>query len=145
MQNNRIPKNIRQVLIEKCDQEDIQSLNVRCGKDRDFTYFIKKELIRMRNRFLVDFANKFEAPFMSVFLTQRCTLQCVNCSDLIPYYRKPENFDCGKVLFCLKKYLTVVDSVHFFCYVVEKHFCIRNLVEFFNFVYKKRKSGKLAL
>ena len=107
---NRIPKNLRKILIQKCNQEDFQSLVSENGGN---VCYIKKAIVKVKNRLLIEVGNRFEVPFMSVFLTQKCTLRCVNCSDLMPYYKRPESFPAEKVLFCLKRYLSAVDSVHF--------------------------------
>ncbi len=112
MGRDRIPKNIKKNLIEKCNQEDTLFLQLRHGNCNTTIYNIQKKMIQIGNWFRILLCNKFEVPFMSVLLTQKCTLRCENCADLIPYYKRPENFDSRKIIFCLKKYLTAVDSVH---------------------------------
>lgn len=108
-----IPEKIRKRLIEECSQEDMLSLDIVYGKGDTGLYKMRNKAITLRNQIMVDIFGNLEVPFMSVLLTQKCTLRCKYCSDLIPHYTDPIHFSGREVIYWLKKYLSVVDHVHF--------------------------------
>lgn len=108
-----VSKEIRRKLVEECSQEDILSLDVKYAKSDSTFCHIRDGIIIFKNWFRVNVLGKFEVPFMSVLITQKCTLRCKYCSDLMPYYENPQHFMYDKIVFYLEKYLSVVDQVHF--------------------------------
>ena len=72
--SKRIPKRIRSVLIQKCNQEDFQTLYVKSRDNNLISNFTNRIYIKIRNWMFVEIGNKFEVPFISVFLTQKCSL-----------------------------------------------------------------------
>ena len=145
VKKERFPKELRNTLIHKCNQEDIQTLYVKNNKNKHIIFFVKNKLIKIRNWFSIEIGNKFEVPFMSVFLTQKCTLRCINCSDLMPYYKEPKSFPYKKILFCLKRYLSVVDGVHFLLLCGGETFLYSELDKMLEFCINEKKIRNIGI
>lgn len=50
-------------------------------------------------------------PVLEVFITERCTLKCRDCSHLIPYYKKPVDYDISEIIHNLSNLLMVVNRI----------------------------------
>lgn len=140
-----IPREIKQTLLEKCNQEDVTTLNIKYQKKKKMAFFIEKQYKLFRNRLQIQVANHFEVPFMSVLVTQKCTLRCLKCSDLIPYYKRPENFKCEKVLFYLKRFLVVVNHVHFLLLCGGETFLYPDLDRILEFCLEEKKIENIGI
>lgn len=55
--------------------------------------------------------NYFVSPFVTSVITQKCSLQCRDCAQLIPYYEKPVNFSVESVVDDLRRYAKAFDVV----------------------------------
>jgi len=55
--------------------------------------------------------NYFVSPYVTSVITQKCSLRCRDCAQLIPYYRNPVNYPVDKVISDLKKYAGAFDVV----------------------------------
>jgi organic radical activating enzyme len=56
--------------------------------------------------------NSLHIPRLNVVITTRCTLRCQHCSSLMPYYRKPEDFDTAEIIASLDRILLGVDLIY---------------------------------
>lgn len=54
---------------------------------------------------------KLIIPRVVLQLTQKCTLKCKGCNNLMPRYTKPENFDLKEVISGLKIFTDKVDRI----------------------------------
>lgn len=145
MNKKKISKTIKKCLLDKCNQEDIWFLKLKYGEGHNTIYRALRKITQISNWFRIQICNKFEVPFMSVFLTQKCTLRCRNCSDLIPYYKRPENFDGRKILCCLKKYLSAVDCVHLLLLAGGESFIYPELEKVLKFCIHEGKIKRIAI
>ena len=50
-------------------------------------------------------------PILEVFITERCTLRCRDCSHLIPEYKAPKNYEMKEIINVLENVLKVVDKI----------------------------------
>lgn len=57
------------------------------------------------------FAGKIYFPSLEVFITERCTLRCRDCSHLIPRYVKPVDYDIDEIINDLDNVLKVVEYI----------------------------------
>ena len=55
--------------------------------------------------------NYFVSPFVTSVITQKCTLRCRDCAQLIPYYKAPVHFSVESVVTDLKQYAKAFDVV----------------------------------
>lgn len=142
---DKVSKEIRQKLVEGCSQEDILSLEIDHGKNDIFFCDIKNRIIKGRNWLRINAFGKFEVPFMSVLITQKCTLRCKYCSDLMPYYENPQHFIYDKIIFYLNKYLSVVDQVHFLLLCGGETFLYPDLKKLLQYCIKEKKILKIGI
>ncbi len=144
-QNDRIPEKIRQRLVEDCSREDSLTLDVIYGKPGSVFYEARNRMIKFMNSLYINGFNRFEVPFMSVLLTQKCTLRCSHCSDLMPYYSNPVHFSYKEVFFYLKKYLSVVDHVHFLLLCGGETFLYPQLDKVLAYCIREKKIRKIGI
>lgn len=84
---------------------------------RDFTYTENEKVL------VVDFLKKYPIyaenlenegivlPALEVFITERCTLRCRDCSHLIPRYNKPIDYEIEDLIGYLDNVLKIVDRI----------------------------------
>lgn len=53
----------------------------------------------------------FVSPFLTSNITQKCSLECVDCVHLIPYYQSPVNYSAKSVYQDIKQYAQAFDVV----------------------------------
>ncbi|MCK5757461.1 MAG: hypothetical protein KAH14_00090, partial [Clostridiales bacterium] len=54
----------------------------------------------------------FELDYVEVFITSRCNLRCRDCSILVPYLPKLEDFNVDEAINDLNELLELVDCIH---------------------------------
>jgi len=85
-------------------------------KVEDFVY------IENEREWVADFLEKYPLyaadntddifmPSLEVFITERCTLRCRDCSHLIPEYKEPKDYDINEIINVLKNVLKVVNKI----------------------------------
>src|SRR5215471_16950352 len=57
---------------------------------------------------------RFELTRVEVAVTTRCSLNCRDCANLIPFYTAPADFDVGELIRSVDDFLGLVDRVHSF-------------------------------
>lgn len=57
-------------------------------------------------------ADKLLLFSLDVVVTERCSLRCRKCSNLMQYYRSPKNFDVDQIKNSLDKVLNIVDEIY---------------------------------
>lgn len=50
-------------------------------------------------------------PTLEVFITERCTLRCRDCSHLVKYYDSPRDYAMEKIITYLDNFLSVIDYI----------------------------------
>ena len=55
--------------------------------------------------------NFFVSPFVTSVITQKCSLRCRDCAQLIPYYEKPVSFSVESVVEDIRRYAKAFDVV----------------------------------
>lgn len=56
--------------------------------------------------------NKLVLASLDVVVTEKCSLKCEKCSNLMQYYQNPKNFNMEEIKGSLEKVLTVVDKIY---------------------------------
>ena len=51
---------------------------------------------------------------LDVQVTERCSLKCTNCSNLMQYYERPVNEDLGKLFLALDRFIECIDKIYEF-------------------------------
>jgi organic radical activating enzyme len=57
---------------------------------------------------------RFELTRVEVAVTTRCSLNCRDCANLIPFYSAPADFDVAELIRSIDDFLGLVDRVHSF-------------------------------
>ena len=64
--------------------------------------------------------NAFSSPdqiflrSVDIVITERCSLKCKDCSNLMQYYLKPENYEADEIVETIDNFLSMVDKVNEF-------------------------------
>ncbi len=89
-------------------------------KDKEFKNFSydenEKELVQdFLEKYPIYAATENEKdiilPSLEIFITERCTLRCRDCSHLIPRYRHPRDYDMDRIISTLENTLKVVTKI----------------------------------
>lgn len=121
-------------------------VNLIAGKTRaDFNYE-KDELVGVSD-FLVKYplyvhgfsGEKLILPTLEVFITERCTLRCRDCSHLVKYYKSPKNYNMKKILQYLSNFLDVVDYIEEIIILGGEPLLHTELPEILNYCKKSKK------
>ena len=51
---------------------------------------------------------------VDIIITERCSLKCMNCSNLMQYYRKPADCDINELMLSIDKFCDIIDEVNEF-------------------------------
>jgi len=86
-------------------------LLIQSNPDSSIKYdqFAIKSCIFCHNGYLNP--NKLFFRSIDIIITERCTLRCKDCSNLMQYYTQPKHCDTNKLLKAIDKFCTVVDEV----------------------------------
>lgn len=83
-----------------------------------FTFFISRQALLhrfgydgIREKALVKCDDKYFLRQIVVSITEKCTLRCKHCSQLMPRFNSPKNIDADKVVESVKSLLNMVDYV----------------------------------
>jgi hypothetical protein len=56
----------------------------------------------------------FSVKYLDVVVTERCSMKCIDCSNLMQYYKNAKNSDLNQLLFSLDRFMKIVDQVYEF-------------------------------
>ena len=84
----------------------IQNYNLLKNEEIEAENFIKKY-----PTYALKTPKKLVLPTLEVFLTEKCTLNCVNCTHMMPHYIKGKHYDIVNVLQSLDNLVSAVDEV----------------------------------
>lgn len=91
----------------------------------------KKELIKDRNKLIL--------PRVPVMITTRCTLCCQECSNLMPYYKKPQDYPVDDVIKWIRNLCDAVDECICLELVGGEPFLYKELKKVLEFVLMEKK------
>ena len=78
---------------------------------RIFTGIILYFAFAIRKAYLIT-TGKFELDYVEIFITSRCNLRCKDCSVLVPYLPKLEDYNINEAISSLKSLLGIFDCIH---------------------------------
>lgn len=114
---------------------------------------LKEDEIEVANDFLKNYsiyANginslNFILPALEVFITEKCTLRCRDCSHLIPYYTNREHYDLKRIIDSLENVLKVVTYIEDLIILGGEPFLYPDLIDLLVWGDKKSKIGKMTI
>ncbi len=82
------------------------------SKPADFVNYVISACILSQDNYLNP--DKIYIRSVDVVITERCSLKCRDCSNLMQYYRNPVNYDAAEVLQSLSAFCGAVDEINEF-------------------------------
>lgn len=84
-------------------------------------------------------------PTVEFVITEKCTLKCLNCANLMQYYKNPcnENFDVQ--IIAIKNLLKAVDKVLVFRIIGGEPLLNKHLCDYINAIYKSSLKNKILV
>ena len=56
--------------------------------------------------------NEFKIKYFDVVVTERCSMKCIDCSNLMQYYQNAENSEYDELIYSLDRFMDSVDEVY---------------------------------
>lgn len=84
-------------------------------------------------------SRRFEVDYAEIFLTTRCTLNCRDCSVLVPYIGKPIDYDCKDIKGDISAFLDSIDRIYKFGMLGGESMLHRDFIEILCFLEKSQK------
>ena len=110
-------------------------------EDKSKSDFKLKAGIFFRQKIL----NKFELPYLELFITTKCNLKCKHCSNLIPTLDKGQHFDAPEVMDTVNSLLTKLDCLYRLKIHGGEVFLHPQLCEIIDFLKTKKKIKSIRL
>ena len=95
--------------------------------------------------FISAIQNRFEQPHVEMPISTRCNFHCRDCSNLIPYYKNPADFELNMLISDIDDFLSHVDRVHRFIIMGGETFLYRELHKLLSYMIRHRKIDLIHL
>jgi MoaA/NifB/PqqE/SkfB family radical SAM enzyme len=83
--------------------------------------------------------NRFEQAHVEMPITTRCNFRCRDCSNLIPFYKNPADFDLNILIRDIDDFLSHVDRIYRFIIMGGETFLYRDLDKLISYMISQRK------
>ncbi len=80
-------------------------------------------------------------PSLELFITQRCTLKCRDCSHLIPLYEKPKDIDVEEIIRDMEQIFSAVERIEDLIILGGEPFLYKDLRILLDYLYQKNQIG----
>lgn len=74
-----------------------------------------------------DYDEKFLIKYLDIVVTERCSMKCIDCSNLMQYYTKPKNSNFEELKFSLERLMKIVQGIYEFRVIGGEPFINREL------------------
>lgn len=88
---------------------------------------------------------RVEIPHMGIRVTNKCSLQCKYCADLIPYYKKKENIDYKEIIKDINLLINSVDYIHELLIIGGETFLHPDLYKIIRYCVRIKKISSIIL
>lgn len=105
-------------------------------------YFAIKEKSKHANK---NFTNQLIIPSIDVIVTERCTLKCADCANLMPYFEKPIDVNKEILLESLKRISSLSDEILELRILGGEPFLNKEINEILNFCINIKNSKKIII
>jgi len=89
--------------------------------------------------------NKIFLRSVDIVITERCSLKCQDCSNLMQYYTKPENREMDEILNSIDHLCTSVDLINEFRIIGGEPFMNKNIYTVIDRLCTERKVNRVAI
>lgn len=100
-------------------------------EEREYYLSAKRELLSDKNKVIL--------PRTPLMITTRCTLRCKECSNLMPYYKQPKDYDADEIIEWIKNLCDAIDEWICLELVGGEPFLYRNLLKILKYVLAEKK------
>jgi len=130
-------------LIERVINEKILKGNYnRRNKQGNYRTEAKRFLVASQEyvkHAIRQFDGKIVIPSIDVIITEKCSLACADCANLMPYFKEPKNVDFEVICSSLEKISSVCDSISELRILGGEPFIIKDIDKIINYCTGKIK------
>lgn len=83
--------------------------------------------------------------YLEIPITTKCSLRCKNCSNIIPYYKNPGDYDLNILLESIKVFLQCIDHIVYVRVLGGEPFVSKNLYSVLSLLVKSPKIQKVEV
>ena len=83
--------------------------------------------------------------YLEIPITNRCSLNCRNCSNLIPYYNKRFDYDIDILSKSIKEFLSIINNIVYIRIMGGEPFLSNNIVDIINILIKSDKVQRVEI
>lgn len=95
---------IERIRLDECSKIPEITWSRKKLEDEIRNYIVQQESLQALN----EDQNDFEIKTLDIVVTERCSLKCIDCSNLMQYYQKPVHIEHGEIVDSLKKIFEAV-------------------------------------
>ena len=162
--NNEVPILVSSDLTFPYIHRQLKELNISNVYDCDFIfseldleleecniYWSKEKLRAKVDLYMYDILaqknkkNKLHLKYVDLVLTEKCSLKCDGCSNLMQYYAKPVDEDFEQCIKSIDKFLTTVDYVYEIRVIGGEPLMYKRVDEIIKHLYKYNNYGKIQI
>ena len=101
---------IERVINEKILKGDYNNEKKQGNHTTDAERFLAQSQDKVKHA-INQFDGKLIIPSIDVIVTEKCSLACADCANLMPYFKEPKNVDFEVICSSLEKIASVCDSI----------------------------------
>ena len=162
--NNEVPVLVSSDLTFPYIHRQLKELKITNVYDCDFifseldlkleeidTYWSKEKLRQKVDLYMYDVLaqknkkNKLHIKAIDLVLTEKCSLKCDGCSNLMQYYAKPIDEDFEQCIKSIDKFLTTIDYVYEIRVIGGEPLMYKRITEVIEHLYKYNNYGKIQI
>jgi len=127
-------------LIKRVIDEGVLQGNYRIQAERDLESSQEKVKHAIRQ-----FDGKIVIPSIDVIVTEKCTLACSDCANLMPYFKKPKNVDFELICSSLDNIFSVADEIIELRILGGEPFIIKDIDKLINYCTGKLNANRVVI
>ncbi|MBR2911336.1 MAG: radical SAM protein [Lentisphaeria bacterium] len=112
------------------------------SKAQDFVDYVAGNCLASHDSFM--FPEKLFLRSVDLVITQRCSLKCRDCSNLMQFYKKPENFDADEICASVQLLCEHADCINEFRIIGGEPFMHREYRKITEFIGRMKNVGKIV-
>ena len=121
---------------------DFPVFNYQYSKKQDFVNYVAGNCLASHDSFM--FPEKLFLRSVDLVITQRCSLKCRDCSNLMQFYKKPENFDADEICASVQLLCELADCINEFRIIGGEPFMHREYRKITEFIGRMKNVGKIV-
>ncbi len=82
---------------------------------------------------------------VEIVVTEKCTLRCKDCANLMQYYTKPEDIDIDDIIFSFDHFLTLIDTLVELRILGGEPFIVKNIDKLINYYANNDKIKRITI